>query len=228
MLLRFAFILLLIFCASVFKGQSSNPFMTDADGRPLYLHADYKADGSPYLSDKYQLADVIAADGKIYTGIMVKIDLAENRVVYMVKEGMEMVASLPVSKIVFNNYINDDGVIESNVFIGYPKALNEPGNAVYQVLETGNATLLRNIKVTYRDDRKYNEAGKTRIFSQTEGLFALLPGNKLVKVEKGQEALAALFPDKMKEVAAFIQSSHLKCKSKEDAVAVFKFYNSLK
>jgi hypothetical protein len=223
MALRIILMFLLVCFATVFNGQSPNPFMTDADGKPLYLHAEYKADGSPYLSDKYQLADVVAADGKIYTGIMVKIDLAENRIVYMVKEGIEMVASLPVSKIIFNSYVNDDGTAESNTFIGYPKALNEPGNAVYQVLEAGNTTLLRNIKVIFRDERKYNEAGKTRIFSQTEGLFALLPGNKLVKVEKGADAVAALFPNKNKEVSAFIGSSHLKCKSKDDDILVFKF-----
>lgn len=214
--------LLLSFFFQTASAQA-NPFMKDVNGRPLYLRVTYVADGSPYLEDAYRAADITTTNNKTYTGIMTKVNLMENVVQFLSPDGVEMVATMPVKKIRF--HASGNGAA-SHVVLQSNDAINEPGTKIFQVLDSGKISLLKHLKAGFRDDRRYNEATITRVFTHNPVLYALRDGREL-KVEKNREFLLQLFADKAKEIDRFIREKALKCKSEQDLVQVFQFYNAL-
>ena len=68
----------LLFCMLIcfmarFASAQAHPFMKDVNGRPLYLRITYVAEGSPYLQDAYQAADITTTGNRTYTNIMAKV-----------------------------------------------------------------------------------------------------------------------------------------------------------
>ena len=218
----------LLFCMLIcfmarFASAQAHPFMKDVNGRPLYLRITYVAEGSPYLQDAYQAADITTTGNRTYTNIMTKVNLMENIVQFLSPDGVEMIAAMPVKKIRFHSAGTEAGgrlVLESH------EAINDAGARIFSVLDSGRISLLKHLKIVFRDDRRYNEATVTRVFTQTPVLYAYRDG-KEVKLEKNREFLRRLFQDKAKEADRFISEKQLNPRSEKDLVAVFHFYNSL-
>lgn len=216
---------ILFFTASY--AQQSNPFMSDANGRPLYMNVNYRIEGTPFVPENYQPADIVVASGKVYHNVRVKINLVENQVLYLDESKNEMITSLPVTRVVFLNTLDEDGTLHDRIFEGHPDIINKTGALIFEVIEPGRISLLKNIKATYRDEQKYSEAGITRTFTQTESYYALLPAGELKKIEKGKEFMLGLFADKKQQVEHYLSESGIKCKTAKDYINVFRFYRSL-
>jgi hypothetical protein len=218
---------LLFFIPATFFCQlavaQANPFMKDVNGRPLYLRITYVAEGSPYWEDAYRAADITTSGNRTYSNIMTKVNLMENIVQFLSPGGVEMIATMPVKRIRFYGAAATESgnqVLESH------GAINDAGARIYQVLDSGRISLLKHLKVVFRDDRRYNEATVTRVFTQTPVLYAYHDGRE-ARVEKNREFLLRLFADKAKEVDHFISEKDVNLKSEKDLVQVFHFYNSL-
>ena len=222
MSVRFFFVFLSCVFQTAF-GQS-NPFLKDVNGRPLYLHITYAAEGTPYLEDAYRPADITTTGNKTYTGIMVKLNLVENDVQFLGPDGSEMLATMPISKIKFHKTEKEGAA--NNLLVQSFSAINEPGAKVYAVLDSGKISLLKHLKIGFRDDRRYNEATVTRVFSPLHMYYAYRKG-KEAKIEKSSSFLLNLFADKRKEVELFMKKRNGKLRTEEDLLAVFHFYNSL-
>lgn len=219
---------LFISCSTTTFSQS-NPFMTDANSRPLFIPTNYVADGSPYLFEEYQLAEITLENGKTYPYIRAKFNLIEKELIYMDDKGQEMVATSPVKSIRFFNSVNN-GNLQGEMRLESPgKALNVKENPTYMVLADGKAKFLKLISVSFSDQKKYGDANITRTFRRKETNYAYLPGKQpeLQKIEKGKSDVIALFGDKIAEMTSFIEKNQLKCKSDEDLVRIFQHYNSL-
>jgi hypothetical protein len=228
-MIRTTFIIILsLFLNNCFAQDSSNPFMKDVSGRPLFLRVNYVADGSPYLFDDYNLADITLASGKVYPNIKVKINLAEKEVTYLDEKGAEFVATGPITRIMFYSFVKDGNPHESVVLQGISTEINAPASPVYQVLENGRALLLKELVVSFTDNKKYGEANITRTFKRKEIYEVLMPGSKIpVKFDRNKEAVAALFGKSQAVIAGYIDKQKLKCRSDADLIQVFKYYNSL-
>jgi hypothetical protein len=215
--------LLLALCFNGFA--QSNPFMNDANGRPLYTGTTYKSEGSPYYFDQYMPAEVTSLEGKVYKDIKVKINLVVNELSFMTAEGKEMVAVLPIKKVKFLYAAEgQDGI--GRVLESYGQPINSPNTPVYEVMDTGRCTLLKLVKVTYRDSKEFNQATTVRVFQHTESFHVLWAGGKIEKLGAGKE-VAALFKDKEALVRAYIETNKLKCRSAADYRKVVGYYNSL-
>ncbi|HEX2848666.1 MAG TPA: hypothetical protein VHN59_19125 [Chitinophagaceae bacterium] len=207
-----------------------NDFAHDVNGRPIYLKAEYIADGSPYLYDNYCMAEITVMDGKVYPNVKAKIDLQEKLLLYMLDNGTEMIMTSPVKRIKFYNYVSNGITYPERTFQGHLTALNAEGAAIYEVLvEDSAATLLKQITVTFNDSKGYGETSTTRIFKKAEHYFAAIPSQskELRKVEKNKSALASLFGSKAAAISTFIEQKKLKCKSDQDLTEVFRYYCSL-
>lgn len=201
----------------------ANPFMKDVNGRPLYLRITYVAEGSPYLEDAYRAADITTSGNKTYSNIMTKVNLMENTVQFLSSDGVEMIATMPVKRI---RFYGTPATESGNLVLESDGAINDAGARIYRVLDSGRISLLKHLKVVFRDDRRYNEATVTRVFTQTPVLYAYRDG-KEARVEKNREFLLQLFADKAKEVDRFISEKDVNLKSEKDLVQIFHFYNSL-
>lgn len=209
--------------------SQANPFMTDANSRPLFMRSNYIADGSPYLFEEYQPAEVVLENGKSYSNIKARFNLVEKELVYLDDKGDEMLVTSPVRSILFYSSVNKDGVREEVKLSSPGKYLNSKENTTYIVLSDGKAKLLKQVTVTFSDEKKYGEATITRTFRRKETNFAYLPGKspEFQKVEKNKSSIIAMFGDKTAEITSFIEKNQLKCKSDEDLVRIFQHYNSL-
>ena len=222
------FVVSACFYGVTFSQDNSNPFMADADGRPLYQKTEYIAEGSPYFYDEYCMAEVVAMNGKVYPNIKVKVNLIEKLILYMADDGTEMIAAILIHKIKFTDFLFDGVAHAATTLQSINGALNSADGQICQVLEEGAARLLTQITVTYSDKKGYGEATITRAFSQKKIYFAMVPEEPVVmkRIEKNKASVEALFGNKKELIHSYIEKEKLGCRSEEDLIKIFRYYNS--
>src|SRR6185436_17708883 len=139
-----------------------NPLLADMSGKPLYLQENYIAEGSPYFPDQYQFAEITLVCGKVYRDIQVKVNIMENKVLYLDEDNKEMITTSPIKRIKFYSISAEDG--SNTVLESFNGGLNMDKTPIYQVLDSGTYTLLKKIVVTYRDNKGYGQSLVTRTF----------------------------------------------------------------
>lgn len=204
----------------------SNPFLSDANGHPLYTNSKFIAEGHPYFNDDYRFAQITAANGAIYRHIKVKINIQDRVVQYLATDGREMVADILVKRVLFLNYGAGDGNFQNILLEGFPTAINSPGSTTCEILDSGSIKLLKKITIVYRDTKNYNEAVTTRVFERKESFYSLKGDGQLRKIKKGRSAMLDLLNDKKDKIALFIDTHKLSCKSETDYKKIFAFYNT--
>ncbi|MGN6293647.1 MAG: hypothetical protein ACTHMV_12960, partial [Chitinophagaceae bacterium] len=228
-------LLLLLLIASPYLAKSQarasdppvpgiNPFRDDQNMRAIYNKPhDLNAEGSPFLYDQYIPAEISVMQGGVYPGIKIKLNVVDNELLFMADNGQEMSTTTPVKSIKLNMPKEDGSGMEELIFEGNGIALNSPGARIYQVLVDGKARLLKHIQISYSDVRKYPEGIMARVFKKKSFYYAVVKNQPPVKFDKSKSEVMALFPDKQNEVASFIQTQKLKCKTEEDLVKVFQY-----
>lgn len=214
-----------LFCQSYahIEEASSNPFLNDANGRPLYLVSNYTIEGSPYFMDEYHIAQLQSVKGTLYSNVKVKFNLVDRVIQYIGADGKEMITDIPVKKMIFTDPAAGGSAV---VLESFSTALNMPGAGIYQVLDTGHIKLLKKIIMNSRDEKKYGSAGTTRIFERKEVYYFMDGSSEIKKLEKGKAAMLSLFTARRDAVAAFIEEQQLACRSEQDYRKLFHFYNS--
>jgi len=205
----------------------SNPFMSDANGRPMYLQTNYRSEGSPFYHDAYFLADLTSIQGKVYPKIKVKLNVQTNELLYMAPDGTEMIAALPVRRIRFLGLLNENDNTERILESATAQPLNTPNAAVYELVDSGHVSLLKLIRITYSDNKEFNQSSIVRNFKRKETWHLRMPDGTITKFETGKDALLTTLKDKQKEVADYIEKEGLKCRSVDDCHKVLTYYNSL-
>ncbi|WP_276484695.1 hypothetical protein [Paraflavitalea pollutisoli] len=205
----------------------SNPFMADATGRPLYLQTNYRSEGSPYYYDAYLPATVTALTGKVYTNIRVKLNVQTNELLYMADNGAEMIAAMPVRRIHFGSVADKEATTTKVLESVGTEPLNAPNAAIYEVADTGRIAVLKQIKVTYTDDKAFNQASVVRIFKRKETWHLRLANGQVARLETSKEAVLTLLADQQAAVTAYIDQEKLKCRTVDDVRKVIRYYNTL-
>lgn len=204
-----------------------NHWMKDASGRLVSEQAEYRSEGSPYYSDNYSTVEITTASGKVYPNIQVKFNVQANEIVYRTPEGKEMVAAVPIRRIRFIAMAGEEGTSDRVLETFTAQAINEANAPVYEQADSGRITTLKQIRITYKDVKEFNEASPLRKFTRKESWWVRGIGNEVVKLETGKEALLVLLKDKSAEVTAYIEKERLKCRSIDDCRKVIRYYNTL-
>lgn len=204
---------------------NAQQFMNDANGRPLYMHSEYQIEGTPFFSDDYCTASLKVRKGKTYSNIKVKLNLQENLVIYDAGDGKEMAATSPIEKIEFMNCT--DAAKTKTWVSGFPAIDGQDESAFYLLLDSGQVTLLKYIKVSYHDTKYYNNPNTTRVFEQKEFYYTYVPGKGINKLNKDTDSVLSLLGNKKEQVGSFIAKNELKCRREEDLIKIFLYYNSL-
>ncbi|WP_315821655.1 hypothetical protein [Paraflavitalea speifideaquila] len=106
--------------------QTSNPFLNDANGRPMYMQTSYRSEGSPYYHEQYSLAEITSVAGKVYSNVNVKINIQTNEVLYMSADGKEMITTMPVKRIRFIGFMSEQGAAD-RILESFGQPLNTTG-----------------------------------------------------------------------------------------------------
>jgi hypothetical protein len=207
--------------------SNAQQFMEDVLGRPIYQKVEYNIEGTPFYPAEYYKANIVLLSGRVYSDVYVKFNLLENLVLFKLPDGSENSATTAIRKIFFTDTSNGGAMLNVTFENGFAPIDKLSEETFYEVLELGQAKLLKHHKVVYNDKRYYGQASYTRIFDQYETYYVCLPGNDMKKIEKGKEALLSLFADKKTELKGFIEKNRLKCRNENDWKKVIAFYNSL-
>lgn len=204
--------------------NSQNMFLADINGNPLMLRSYTDVEGSPYYNDNYCRANLKVMRGKSYTGIEVKLNLEDNRIIYKTPDGKEMETIIPVEFIEFSG-CGPNGSTET-FRSGFPPVDNQNQLSFYQVLDSGNVLLLKYRKISFMDSKSYGSANTTRKYDVTVRYYAYSAQKGMIPLSKGNENALSAFADKKKEMDSYIVSRKLKLKNEEDLVKLFAFYNN--
>jgi hypothetical protein len=220
--------ILILFAFVCYKNihAQNNPFMNDGNGRPLYIKTNYVADGSPYLFDEYNFAEITSVSGIVYRQVRVKLNMVDNQVQYMSDKGEELVANLLIKKIKFLNAVDEDQKHIEITVESFDEALNTSGSIIYQVIDSGKVMLLKKTVINTRDEKKYGEATITRHFEKIQSDY-LFVNHEMKKIQKRKSFFVEVLTDKNKEVETFIDENSLKCKNTLDYKKIIAYYNSL-
>jgi hypothetical protein len=230
-LLGFSFLFALP--ASAQNDQSNlaggNSFANDINGRPLYLKTEYRAEGSPYYYDEYSYADITTVDGKVYKSVLVKLDLVENLVLYKMEDGKEMIATTPLKKVSFYSSVIGEKMHPAITLETVGGSINIEKAKVYEVLADGKTKLLKQISITYSDDKQYGESTITRKFKRSSGYYSLTAGidAEPKKLTRSKTAILELFSSQKDSVRNYIEQHKLDCKSEKDLVKIFEYYQKI-
>jgi hypothetical protein len=225
---KLRFFLLLVLCCNITgNAQDVNPFLNDANGRPLFWGSTFVAEGSPYYREEYNWAEITAWNGRVYKDIRVKFNMLDGEIVYLADNGVEMVATTPIMILKFPVITTENGQLLNVKFISGTNLAISKGTPLYLVLDSGKLTYLRKISVSFRDEKKYSEATTTRHFEKQETDFVLTPAGEYRKLEKSKAFLLSLMTDKQAAIETYISSNELKCKSAKDCQQVIHYYNTL-
>jgi len=228
---RTFFLLAILFTAARVSAQladlGANPFMSDVNGRPMYLQTNYRAEGSPYYQEAYLLADLTSLQGKLFPRVKVRFNILTNELFYLDDKGADMLAALPLRRIRFLGLGGDNGTTDKVLESVGSQPLNAPNTPVYEKTDTGRITVLKQIKVTYTDNKEYNQSTIVRNFKHKESWHLLLTDGSVVKFETGRDAMLAVLAAKQKEVAVYIEKENLKCRSIDDCRQLIRYYNTL-
>jgi hypothetical protein len=200
-----------------------NDFLKDINGNPIFTKATYDADGSPFYSDNYCNASIKVMNGKRYRDMPIKLNLLENRVIYRTPNGGEMEALTQIESISFDAC---NGKPTATVFrSGYPLVGQLTEKTYYQVLDSGRLQLLKYWRINYTDQKPYSSAVTIRKFDVKPEYYAYMPEKGMIKLEKGNETVLDIFPDKKTKATQIINEQHLKLRKEEDLVKLFFLLN---
>ncbi|HEX2629853.1 MAG TPA: hypothetical protein VHM26_12595 [Chitinophagaceae bacterium] len=228
-LLGFSFLFTSIISAQNDNLAGGNSFANDINGRPLYLKTEYRAEGSPYYYDDYSYADITSLEGKVYKAVLVKLDLVENLILYKTEDGKEMIASTPLKKIRFYSSVIGEKMHPGITLETIGGAINAEKAKVFEVLAEGKAKLLKQVSVTYSDDKLYGESTITRKFKRATGYYSVVGGSEAEpkKLTRSKPAIIELFSSQKDSVRNYIDDHKLDCKSEEDLIKIFEYYQKI-
>ncbi len=201
---------------------TSNLFYT-VNGVPFSNYKYVKlVEGSPYFNDSFMRGRIIMSKGSIYDSIAVRIDLLENALHYLDKEGNEMVATSPVKSILLSDSITGNKYQFDHSL--YMELDPIPTPVWYQLLDSGRVILYKKYVKTINEEKPYNSA----ILEQkmvTSYTYALKVNNVLFPVKKLKD-LPNLLQDKRQELTTFIQIKSLSGRSEVNYIDLISYYNS--
>jgi len=228
---------LFLFSASLFAQVSGAPrqfestsqvydqlrkFLNTKEKDPYQIDWD-NVKGSPYLYEKYKLAQFFVGD-KSYGNIMMRFNTYSNEIELFPENGKEIGALMKVddSRIVFENktlqlfdYKDEEGAEKKAYFL----VLNDEKNV----------QLLLRKKCVFSPNEKAltaNQADRAAKFTQYDYYYIVKNGEP-IQVDAKKKDVLKLFPENENEIKNFIKSEKLKLKKEEDFATLIDFIATL-
>lgn len=200
-------------------GSRAQQFLLqDVNGRPLRIGQYENINGSPYLRDEWTKGRVVLANGNFFEGVPLKYDLVADQLLFQTEEGQVLEFVQPVREFHFEG---KDNIYRS----GFAPIDNHTSASFYQVLEDGNAKLLKKSDKVIREEKAYGTATITKNIMEYTNYY-IEGDDQMVRVKNEKDLLRALQGHEA-DLKDFIKKNKLKLKKEEDMVQLVKYYNSL-
>lgn len=179
--------------------------------------------GSPYLDEKYQIAQFFVGD-KSYGNIMMRFNTYSNEIELFPEDGKEIGALMKIddSRVVFENktlqlfdYKDEEGSEKKGYFL----VLNDEKNV----------QLLLRKKCVFSPNEKAltaNQADRAAKFTQYDYYYIVKDGEP-IQVDPKKKDILKLFPESEKAISNFIKSKKLNLKKEADFAKLIDFIATL-
>jgi hypothetical protein len=180
--------------------------------------------GNPYLFKDWSNGTVRFSSGREIKQFKLKFDVFKNQLLLQF-EGSTFAAESKVQEFVL---LPKSKTKDSLVFRkGFPASEKTNDHTFFQILFKDKVQLLRLFSRNIIEDRTLVTTGKHNKRLEEAETFYLFQNNQLIVLPARSNDLAAVFPEKKTELAAFIDTQNLRMRSAEDFLAVVKKYNEL-
>jgi len=181
------------------------------------------ASGSPFFLDRWMKSTLVLMDGKTQVGLLIKLDLFENKVYFLDESGNENISTTPIREVILIDTLNQG----TYRFI-HSTAIKTSGAETgwYQLLCAGNVQLYKKIiKALPRSSSQPLEEEIKPL--ETSVQFFLLINENLLKIKKVKD-IPELIGEKKTQLQEYSRSKNLNGKSEKDMIELVEYYNSLK
>jgi hypothetical protein len=229
------FLLLMLLIALAGQAQNRNSMQTAAATPELYpirslggttynvIKESFIAEGSLFYSESWMKLQVLAKNGSVYTAKKAKLNLVDRSMLFMDEKGELLVASTPFYEIALIDTVSRKTfrIVDASY---YPAEFNVP-QGCYEMLVEGKTDLIMSLHKRKVEERPlYQATAEVRIYDTNN--FFLVRGGKLIPF-KLRDA-ADLFPDRRKEVKAFLDDAAIRLLPPAQRLkALVEYYNAL-
>ncbi|TXJ27255.1 MAG: hypothetical protein E6Q24_10080 [Chitinophagaceae bacterium] len=179
--------------------------------------------GSPYFSDSWMKGYLLTKDSVEYSGMLLKLDLLENLLIYLNDKNQEFVSSLPMRIVSLKDTVSNKKYIftHSSSVPGAP----DKEKAWYEILAQGKVFLYKQYAKSIYESKAY-ASSITEQSVITDEKYFIGTGTQLIRVKKIKD-IPSVLSDKKKELEMFINQNRLSGKTSNDYVLLIAYYNSL-
>jgi hypothetical protein len=230
--MRILFILILFCGTNTVYGQNvinvdkqsetvDNSIFYNSGGVP-FVNAKYVrlVEGTPYFKDAWLKASLLTTKDQLCKNIPVKLDLVDNDIHYLDKDGNEMVSISSFKEMVLHDSISNI----SYHFTFFSKNIQGYRKGWYQVLYSGNKiSLFKYYNKNVIESSPYGSATAEQHIFTSDNYFIFF-NDKITTIKKEKDILYA-FKDKEKELNQLLKD-HKFSSTEEKFTALVQYFDS--
>ena len=201
------------------EGKPVTIYMRDLTGKPSSGLTGTDIEGSPFLSDSFETGRVLFTTGKMSKDVSLKFDMLNNRLLFL-RDGimLEFVDSVKVFYLQHNENNNSGIVFQSN----FPPIDKNTKATFYELVVDGKISLL-NYRYKIVSDYKEYSMIKKKLYVEQSQFYAVLPGNKIIRIKKDRKFLMKAMPDYSEKIKSL--TGNLKLTSDDSLITLFEELN---
>lgn len=201
---------------------SNTPVVDDVTGKPIPVNTYMHIKGSPFIFDEWLPGQVLTAEGKVHTGMLLKYNIETNLLSFVYKPEEEPLQfAEPIRE--FTIF----GERKMRFANNFPKIDGYGKNAYYEVIASGKATLLKHYRQFLKDTRSSVDLSMTDgTYVQTVDYYIFKDG-KMARIKPNTKTIEEAFADRSAQVDSFLVEKNIHVEDEADLKMVFDYYNSL-
>lgn len=203
---------------------SGNVLYNDGHGIPWKFDFPFAMDGSPFFDTSFCDGSIQLLNGKTYSGLKLKLNLEQQKVIFEAGEGRAYALSQPAIRIELGCKEKNKPVVFRSGFAAIEK---QNDRSLYQVLDSGKILLLKFVEIRFKDSKEYNSNEVTRAYRQLPSYYIWMPGKDLLKMPSTESELISLLADHRKTLTEMIDKENLKLRKENDLIKIIAKYNQL-
>ncbi len=216
-----------VFCQQppgVMEPSSAPMNLADFKGTPLPIRTMFNTEGDPFFLPDYHPATVKLLNGKKFDKIPVKLNFETDDVYFKYENSQELMLTEAIASVEFTN-VGNLSVVKA-FRAGFPVIDGHSAKTMYEVLSDGNITLLKSMKVNFREQIPYGSSVVLRTYEKVPEYY-LYSSKKGMNKVKDLDGVLQVLSDRKGMVSKYAEDQHIKVKKESELVRLVAYFNSL-